>query len=123
MPKDFKRTDRVAATLQRELAQVIRQELKDPRILMFSITTVEVSRDLSYAKIYVTFLEKDVEKIKISLQLINKAVGFIRSELGKRVKLRIVPNLKFVEDVVIQHGERLSSLIENLQVPPDEERN
>ncbi len=111
MPKEFSRTQRVAAQVQRELAQLIQFEVKDPRVGMVTISAVDVSRDLSYAKIYVTVLsvDNDVEK---ALEGLNKAAGFLRRELGKRLSIRVTPQLTFLYDASIENGANLSALID-----------
>ena len=107
------RTQRVADVLQRELAQLIQYEVKDPRVqAMVTISAVKVTRDLSYAKIYITLLQQDETLIKESVKALNHAAGYLRSMLARRVDLRKVPELRFVHDVSLQEGERLSQLIE-----------
>ncbi len=117
MALEFTRADRVASTIKRELGQIIQLELKDPRVHMASITAVTMTRDLAYAKIYMSFLEDDPLKIKENLQILTKAAGFLRAQLSKRVKLRVLPELNFVYDVSVTEGERLANLID--KVDPD----
>ncbi len=111
MPKEFSRTKRVAAQVQRELAQLIQFEVKDPRVGMVTVSAVELSRDLSYAKVYVTVLsvDNDVEK---ALEGLNKAAGFLRRELGKRLSIRVTPQLTFLYDASVENGANLSALID-----------
>ena len=111
MPKEFSRTRRVGEQMQRELAQLIQQEIKDPRIGMLTVLSVEVSRDLSHAKVYVSSLSSE-EDMQQSLQILTRASGFLRHEIGRRIKLRIIPELHFVHDKSIERGNRLSSLID-----------
>lgn len=110
MPRDFKRTDRIADTIQRELAQIIQQEIKDPRLGMVTIALVKVSKDLAYAKVYVNVLpdELAVESVKT----LNNAAGFMRSLLAKRMSIRIIPALTFVYDDTTLQAEKLSKLID-----------
>jgi len=111
MPKEFSRTKRVAAQIQRELAQLIQFEVKDPRVGLVTVSGVELSRDLSYAKVYVTVLSAD-NNVAEALEGLNKAAGFIRRELGKRLSIRVTPQLKFVYDASVEHGANLSALID-----------
>ena len=99
MPKDYSRTERVADALQRELAQLIRDEMRDPRLGIVNITAVEVSRDLAAARVFVNFVEgKDSAQATEAVAVLNHAVGFLRSQLSKVIRLRIVPSLKFFYD-------------------------
>lgn len=113
MAREFNRTDRVAEQLQRELAQIIQMEIKDPRVGMVTVSAVDVSRDLYYATAFVTFLgiEEDQKSIKTALGVLNNAGGFIRSLVGKRMKLRVIPQIKFEFDKSISRGSELSALI------------
>lgn len=111
MPKDFSRTRRVSEQIQRELAQLIQQEIHDPRLGMVTVAGVEVSRDLAVAKVFVTSLD-DGEKLEQSLAVLKKAAGFLRHELGRRLTTRTVPELRFIYDATIQRGNELSSLID-----------
>lgn len=111
--REFKRTDRVADQLQKELAVLIQREVKDPRLGMVTVSGVTVSRDLGYADIYVTLLgEQDPERIKENLQVLKRAAGFLRSQIAKRIKLRHVPELRFHFDESVVRGQQLSSLID-----------
>ena len=110
MPREFQRTDRVADAVQREVAKILQREMSDPRISMVTITSVEVSKDLSYAKIYVTVLG-DSQKTTEAINALKGASGRIRSLLAKAIKLRIVPELRFIYDESIIQGQRLSQLI------------
>jgi ribosome-binding factor A len=123
------RLQRVADQIQRELAMLIQLEVSDPRVGMVSITGVDISRDLAHANVYVTVLNsgiKDAErgalaeqdaldKLEISenLKALNKAAGFLRSLLAKRLRLRTTPKLQFHYDGSIVRGQQLSSLIDN----------
>lgn len=111
MAREFSRTRRVGEQIQRELAQLIQQEIKDPRLGMVTVSAVEVSRDLAYAKVYVSTLNPEQDMAQ-TLKVLGRASGFLRRELGRRMLLRIVPELRFVYDESIERGSRLSSLIE-----------
>lgn len=111
--REFKRTDRVADQLQKELAVLIQREVKDPRLGMVTVSGVTVSRDLGYADVYVTLLgEQEPERIKENLQVLKRAAGFLRSQIAKRIKLRHVPELRFHFDESVVRGQHLSSLID-----------
>ncbi len=111
MSREFSRTDRVASQIQRELALLISEELKDPRLGMITVQEVKVARDLSHAKVYVTVIGGALDE-RGNVKRLNGAAGFLRSMLARRVNLRTVPELHFVFDESIERGVRLTSLIE-----------
>ncbi|MBY0499619.1 MAG: 30S ribosome-binding factor RbfA [Nitrosomonas sp.] len=111
MPKDFSRSLRIADQIQRELADLIQNEIKDPRIKQLTITAVEVTRDYSHAKIFYTTLTHQDENFLIEKGL-EHATGFLRSNLSHRMKLRLVPQLHFIYDESVERGVRLSKLID-----------
>ena len=129
MSEQSQRQQRVADLVQRELAMLIQLEVNDPRIGMVSVTGVDVSRDLAYADVYVTVLnsssgkddgnlgsepagELDKLEIEENIKALNKAAGYLRSLLARRLKLRTTPKLKFYYDGTISRGNKLSSLID-----------
>ncbi|MDG2915110.1 30S ribosome-binding factor RbfA [Bisgaard Taxon 10/6] len=115
MSREFSRADRVAQELQKEVAIILQREVKDPRIGMVTVSDVEVSRDLAYAKIFVTFLfDSDPEAIKQGMKGLEKASPYIRSLLGKAMRLRIVPELRFVYDESLVEGMRMSNLVSSV---------
>ena len=105
----FGRADRVGAAMQRELSQLVRDDIKDPRLGMVTIQEVRVTRDLSHAKVYYTVMDKD--NAKASGQVLDKAASYLRRRLGELMSLRTVPQLHFVYDTSIEEGMRLESLI------------
>ena len=125
------RAQRVGDQIQRELASLIQLEVSDPRIGMVSITGVEVSRDLSHAKVYVTVMntlsedatinqltlsspgELDRIEIEENIKALAKASGFLRTMLSKRFRTRIIPKLQFYYDDSVERGHQLSGLIDN----------
>lgn len=107
---DFGRQDRVGSEIQRELAVMLREEVRDPRLKQVTIQEVRVVRDLSHAKVYFTTLERDQAKQLESA--LNKAAGFLRHRLSEEMNLRVVPQLKFVYDKSFDTGMRLTSLID-----------
>ena len=116
MAKEFGRPQRVAQELQKEIAMIIQREIKDPRVgMMVTVSGVEVSRDLAYAKVFVTFLNDDnAESIKAGVKALQDASGYIRSLLGKAMRLRIVPELTFFYDNSLVEGMRMSNLVTNV---------
>jgi ribosome-binding factor A len=106
------RQRRVADQIQRELAEIIRAELKDPRVGMVTLTSVEVSPDLAHAKIFFTTLAGDEQRDEV-LKGLKRASGFLRSELGHRIKVHNTPELHFVYDESVERGVRLSRLIDD----------
>ncbi|MDH5483848.1 MAG: 30S ribosome-binding factor RbfA [Gammaproteobacteria bacterium] len=109
MPKEFSRSQRMAEQIRRELAELVRDELKDPRVKWVSFTAVKVSRDLSSAVVYFSVLnDEDIEDTTAAM---NSATGFLRHELGRRIRSRIVPALKFIHDDSIQRGSSMDALI------------
>ena len=112
MSNNFKRTDRLAATIQRKIAQLIQQEIKDPRLSPFiSVTAVKVSADLSHAKVYITCLDENHEE---SVKILNSASGFLRTALSKSMTTRTTPQLHFVYDESVDYGNRLRQLIDEV---------
>ena len=110
MPREFPRTRRVGEQMQRELAGLLHEELKDPRLGMISICGVEVSRDLAHARVYVSVLGGD-ETVDETLKVLNKAAGFLRHHLGQRMRLRVIPQLRFFYDASLAEGARMDALI------------
>jgi ribosome-binding factor A len=114
MPREFTRKDRVSDALQRELAELIREEVRDPRLGMVNVTAVEANRDLAHAKVYVTFVgissEEDGNQ---ATEVLNGAAGFLRSRIAKRMQMRTSPKLRFIYDRSGTRGQDLSALIEH----------
>lgn len=111
MAREFTRAQRVAEQVQRELAVLIQQEVKDPRIGMVTVSGVKVSSDLTHAKVYVTVLDGG-EAAAGTVKILNRAAPFLRHALAGRLVLRIMPHLHFVHDEAMEAGSRLASLIE-----------
>ena len=112
MPKDFSRARRVGEQIQREIAEMLHSESRDPRFKLLTISAVEVANDLAYAKVFFTLLDDSLDIDNVQQALI-KASGFMRKQLAKRMSLRIVPNLRFVYDKSIAYGASLSNLIDD----------
>jgi ribosome-binding factor A len=116
------RTQRLADQIQRDLANLIRLELKDPRLGMVTISAVKVSPDMGYADVYVTVIGSSLdEKPDESLAVLNAAAGFLRGELGRLISTRMTPRLRFHFDEVAARGNRMAALI-NQAVKEDEQR-
>lgn len=109
MPREFRRSDRVAGSLRRELAQIIQVEIKDPEVGFIGLSDVEVTRDLAHAKVYVTVFEP--EKAESSIKALNQAAGFLRSRLGQAMRIRAVPELHFHHDASVETGRHMDELI------------
>ncbi len=112
MPKDFSRARRVGEQIQREIAEMLHSESRDPRFKLLTISAVEVANDLAYAKVFFTLLDDSLDIDNVQ-QALTKASGFMRKQLAKRMSLRIVPNLRFVYDKSIAYGASLSNLIDD----------
>lgn len=109
--KSFSRRDRVSEQIRRELAELIRGELKDPRVGMISLTDVAVTADYAHAKVYFSTLAGSAKVDEVMTGL-EKASGFLRRELGKRISIHTTPQLHFVFDQSLERGADLSALIQ-----------
>jgi ribosome-binding factor A len=113
MPREFTRSERISDAVQREIASLIREHVRDPRVGMLSVTDVSVSRDLSVAKVYVAFVgERSAEQIKEGLSALNGASGFLRKLLSSSIALRATPKLNFFYDETGQRSQHLDALID-----------
>jgi len=120
MPKEFSRSQRMAEQIRRDLSDVVREELHDPRMGFLSFTAVKLSRDLSSAVVYCSVIN-EAEK-KESLETLNRAAGFLRSSLASLSRARSVPTLKFVYDDSVTRGAAMEDLIRKA-VGNDEDRS
>ncbi|MGX8939777.1 30S ribosome-binding factor RbfA [Symbiopectobacterium sp. Eva_TO] len=115
MAREFSRTQRVSQEMQKEIAIILQREVKDPRIGMATVSGVDLSRDLAYAKVFVTFLnDNEPEQVKAGIKALQDASGFIRVLLGKAMRLRVVPELTFAYDNSLVEGMRMSNLVTNV---------
>src|SRR5699024_6746459 len=105
--------EKVSGIIQRELSQILQMEVRDPKIGFCTITAVDLTNDLSIAKIYVTFLGKDFDTRK-GMQALERSKGFIRSLLSKHLTIRKVPELHFVNDTSLQYGNKIEKIIDDL---------
>ncbi len=111
MPKEFSRTQRVAQQLQKELAMILQREVRDSRLGMVTISDVEVSRDLAYAKVFVTFLCIGEQNPESCLAALREHEVQIRMMLGKQIRLRLTPEIRFYYDNTLVEGMRMSNLV------------
>ena len=114
MPAEYSRTERLSEQIKRDLALLIQRGLKDPRLGMVTVNFCDLSRDLSYADVNVTVMVPDEsdEKIVRSLTILNEAAPFLRMELGRGLKVRKVPHLRFHNDDSLKRGARINELIQ-----------
>ncbi len=122
MAREFKRSARVASQMQKELAIILQQSIKDPRIGFITVNEVELSKDLATAKIYITALGADEQGQKDNIMWLNDAAPYIRSEMGHRMRLRSVPYIKFYYDNSFETGMRVSELLAETNSLPGSEK-
>lgn len=121
MSRDYARSRRIGDEIQRSLSEIVRRDLKDPRLQYLTITAVEVSRDLSHANIFVSPLDPEGDPAPI-LEALQSASGFIRRQLGRSLTTRLTPQLHFARDESIETGSRMTSLIDTV-VEDDKQRH
>jgi len=109
------RPQKVADLIQRELSDLLRREVRDPRVGMVTLTSVDVSPDLSHAKVFFTTLKK--EHLEETTKGLQRAASFLRSQLSRRMSMYTTPELRFVYDESVERGDRLSQLIDSV-IPP-----
>lgn len=122
MAREFSRSRRVGQELQKEIALILQREIKDDRLRLITVSGVELSKDLSSAKVFVTFLDNDPENITQGMKVLKDASGFIRSLVGKAMRLRITPELRFTYDQSLVEGMRISTLVSST-IAEDERRS
>lgn len=121
MSAAYSRTDRIAEMMQRKLAQIIRVEIRDPRLpSLITISGVEVTKDLAHAKIYFTAYNGDPVQ---AAAILNTAASYLRSALARTITTRTIPQLHFIYDASIEYGERLSRLIDEVNPSEAEEHS
>jgi ribosome-binding factor A len=111
--REYQRTDRVGALLRREIGQLVHQDVRDQHVPEVSVSDVEVTRDLSLAKVYVTALDPATAKEAVSL--LNEAAKGYRQALSKLLSLRQVPELRFHYDDSVDRGERIDALLRDVR--------
>lgn len=117
------RGQRVADQIQRDLSELISFELKDPRVGMITLTEVQLTPDYAHAKVYFTLLKDNPEAVRDTLAGLNKAAGFLRNQLGKRLHIHTLPQLHFIHDTSTMRGMAMSALIDQAMAttrPADE---
>lgn len=114
------RANRVGEQMKKELSEIISRKLKDPRIGFVTVTDVEVTGDLQQATVYISVLGNDAAREQTLLGL-SKSKGFIRSEIGQRIRLRKTPELSFEIDTSVAYGNRIDSLLREIKDPKDEQ--
>jgi len=114
MANDYPRSRRVADQVQRELATLIRDEVRDPRVGSVTVSEVKVSRDFAHAEVYVTGLGMEEADSRAMVDALNGAAGFLRGQLARQMRLRKVPALHFYYDPVFDQGARLNRLIDDV---------
>ncbi|MCM3722151.1 MULTISPECIES: 30S ribosome-binding factor RbfA [Solibacillus] len=107
------RSNRVAEQMKKEITEIIARKIKDPRVGFVTVTDVAVTGDLQQATVYITSLGNDRERAE-TLQALEKASGFIRSEVGSRIRLRRTPELAFEFDTAIEYGNKIDALLRGL---------
>lgn len=122
MPRSSGRAQKVGDQIQRELSEIIHRELRDPRVGLITLTAVDVSPDCAYATVFFTCL--DNAHIPVAEEGLHRATGFLRAQLGRRIKIWTTPELRFVYDESVERGDRLSRLIDtaNATAQPDPEK-
>jgi len=107
------RANRVAEQMKKDLGEIVNQKLKDPRIGFLTITDVDVTNDLQQAKIYVSVLGDEEDKEQ-TLAALDNASGFIRSEIGRRIRLKKVPEIQFLFDEAFEYGTKIDAILRDL---------
>ncbi len=114
-----RRTEQVAEEIRRILGDLLVREVRDPRIGMLTVTGVDVSPDLKHARVHVSVLGSEDDE-RLSMTALRKASGFLRTELGRRMALRHVPELRFQPDRSVQHAVHISKLLDEV-IPPEQD--
>jgi len=112
MPREFSRNQRLGTQILRTLSELLRYETKDPRLQGISLTSVELSRDLSIARVYFSLLNPEDSPEPV-IEGLGKAAGFLRAKLGSAIKVRHVPELRFIHDDSAEQSDKISQLINN----------
>ncbi|MCE5195043.1 MAG: 30S ribosome-binding factor RbfA [Nitrospiraceae bacterium] len=109
----YKRSQRVGDLIREEIADIIMNKVKDPRIGFITVTGAEITDDLKHAKIFISILKE--EEKKITFDVLNTAKGFIRSELSKRLKMKFIPSISFRIDASIEYGSKIEKLLKDIR--------
>lgn len=117
MAREFSRSDRVASQFHKEIAELLRTEVREAKLGMVTVSSVEVSKDLAVAKAYVSFLGA-AEPPQRCIKLLNEWIPQLRHLLGRRVRMRVMPELRFLHDDSIERGMRMDALLDSLHSEP-----
>ncbi|MGB4337458.1 MAG: 30S ribosome-binding factor RbfA [Bacillota bacterium] len=109
-----RRLDRVRATMREEISSILQKDLKDPRLGFATVVDVEVSGDMQHVKVYVSILGDEEAKAK-TMRALESAKGYIRSEIGRRIQLRLTPEIHFVHDTSLEHGARIMEVLSRIK--------
>jgi len=109
---DINRAQRIGEQMRHEIGRILLHEINDPRLKLIAVTDIEVSRDLSHAKIYFTIAQQDKNIDKSTIAL-NKAASFLRVRLAEELNFRVTPKLRFVYDASVEEGRRIAALIDD----------
>ncbi|MGR8935107.1 MAG: 30S ribosome-binding factor RbfA [Gammaproteobacteria bacterium] len=118
MAREFGRNARIASQMQKELALLLQRDVKDPRLGFVTVNEVEVSKDLSVAKVFVTVMNADSKTVARNLEILNEAAAYLRREVGKRIRMRSVPELRFYYDESLDSGMRMDAILQELEAYP-----
>ncbi len=113
------RQEKVKELLKQEVSDIIRKEMKDPRLGFITVTDADVSRDLRHAKIFISVLGSEQEQAD-SLRILQGASSFIRGEFGRRVSMKVLPEISFRSDTAVEHGARIFELLQQVKHEPEE---
>ena len=111
--KTYKRADRVKHLLQQEISRILQLDIKDPRVKLVTVTKVNLTTDLRDAKVFISSLDSSIEREDL-LSGLTRARGYVRGELGRRLKLKYIPNIEFVFDDSLDQQERILNLIDQI---------
>jgi ribosome-binding factor A len=114
------RQEKLREVLKEEISDILRREIKDPRLGFFTITDAEITTDLRHAKVFVSILGTEEER-KTSIAVLKKAEHFVRQEFGKRVRMKVLPEINFYLDESVDHGVRIFTLLEQIKNNDSEE--
>lgn len=113
------RQERINEMLKVEISDIIRRELKDPRLGFITVTDAEITKDLRYAKVFISVMGTEAEQ-QNTLKILQRASGFIRGVFGHRVSMKVIPEIQFRIDTGVQHGMRIFDLLQ--QIKSDEQK-
>lgn len=113
------RQEKVKELLKHEVSDILRKEMKDPRLGFVTVTDADVSKDLKHAKIFISVLGSEQEKAE-SFAILQSASSFIRGEFGRRVSMKVIPEISFRLDTAVEHGARIFELLQKVKHEPEE---